>query len=501
MLEQTARVPWDDRAEPSHATVGDLRETKVKEYLRDVGSSLADESDPNEIYRRLRILRRQNGHDTPKNIALLFFTPDPSLWIRGAKIEVVHFAAGETGDVQEEHVFSGPLPDQLRSCLSHLQNLSARHIQKQEFVSQVRSWVSYPLPALRETLVNAVYHRGYGADQPEPVKIHLYPDRIEIISYPGPVHGIEPRHLVEGGRVPPVPARNRRIGEFLKDLKLAEGRLSGVPRVFQAMKHNGSPSPKFDFDEGRSYFRATLPAHPEYAALSAMRDAAHLQVLGQRKEAVQRVEAAWTRNKGSVILTTEVVRARIAEDRIELAEAAFKKFEAHGPAHGRAHVANTLIEALIDAGDERRAQEWLHAGRPPPVGQDAIDAAILARRLRDSRTAHRHFESAGEAVFQDARALLEFAQTKLWLAREAHRKRQRAANKRLLTEARALLERVVQMEASPVRHGWAWRELARTLNWLRTPIAEVEAAYRMAISHMPEEARFVRELERIRKHR
>ena len=61
-----------------------------------------------------------------------------------------------------------------------------------------------------------------------------------------------------------------------------------------------------------------------------------------------------------------------------------------------------------------------------------------------------------------------------------------------------MLERVVQMDASPVRHGWAWRELARTLDWLRAPMAEVEAAYGRAISLMPQEERFVRELEQVR---
>ena len=469
--------------------------------MRDVGSGLDEETDSREICRSLRVVSRRNGHEIPKNVALLFFSPDPAAWFRGAKIEVVHFAAGKAGDVQEERVFSGSLPDQVRECLSYLENLSAFHLQKREFASQVRSWVSYPLPALRETLVNAVYHRSYDTDQPEPIKVYLYPDRIEIISYPGPVHGIEPGHLIDGGHVPPVPARNRRIGEFLKDLKLAEGRLTGLPKVFQAMQRNGSPSPVFDFDGVRSYFRATLPAHPEYAALSAMRDAAHLRAVGNRQDAVQRIEAAWSRNKGSATLAAEVVRARIEDDRIEQAEAAFDEFEMHGPAHGQTHVANTMIEALIDAGDESRAHRWLKIRRPQSVGQDAIDAAILARRIRDSRMAHRYFERAGEEVYQDARALLEFSQTKLKLAQEAHRRRQRETNRRLLVEARALLERVVQMEASPVRHGWAWRELARTLDWLRAPMTEVEAAYDRAISLIPHETRFVRELEQFRTRR
>ena len=193
----------------------------------------------------------------------------------------MQFAADRAGDVQEERSFGGGLVDQLRDCLNYLENLSAFHLQKQRDRSHVRGWVSYPQPALRETLVNAVYHRGYDVDQPDPTKVYLHPGRIEVISYPGPVPGIEPHHLLPNAEVRAAPARNRRIGEFLKELGLAEGRLSGLAKVFREMQANGSPVPRFDFDDQRTYFQATLPAHPEYAALSALRDAAHLRALGE----------------------------------------------------------------------------------------------------------------------------------------------------------------------------------------------------------------------------
>ena len=70
---------------------------------------------------------------------------------------MVQFAADRAGDVQEERIFGGGLVDQLRDCLNYLENLSAFHLQKQPDRSQVRGWVSYPMQALRETLVNAVY--------------------------------------------------------------------------------------------------------------------------------------------------------------------------------------------------------------------------------------------------------------------------------------------------------------------------------------------------------
>ena len=497
LIQQTARVPWDDRR-AADARVEDLREAKVREYLRDVSSGLLDEPDARDVYRRMRITAQVNEHEVPRNAGLLFFSSEPAQWFRGARIEVVQFAADRAGDVQEERVFGGALVDQIRGCLNHLENLSISHLHKQRDRSQVRGWVSYPLPALRETLVNATYHRGYDVDQPEPTKVYLYPSRVEVISYPGPVPGIEHRHLVANAEVRAAPARNRRIGEFLKELGLAEGRLSGLPKVFRAMEENGSPAPRFDFDQERTFFQATLPAHPEYGALSALRDAAHLQALGEHEEAVRRIESAWASNPTSAILATEMIRLCAKRSDVDRAEEVFNTFEAQGPASAVPHVANTLVDVLLEAGDDRRAQELLKRDRPMTFGQDAIDAAILARRLRDSRAAHRYFERAGDVLYADARALLEFAQTKIWLAREAHGHRQHASNRRLLTEARALLERVIQLDASPTRHAWAWRELARTRNWLRSPFREVEDAYQRAIEHLPAEVRFVRELETIR---
>ena len=271
-------------------------------------SGLLDEPNERDVYRRMRLTTKVNDHEVPRNAALLFFSVDPTRWFRGAKIEVVQFAADRAGDVQEERNFGGGLADQLNDCLTYLENHSTIHLQKQPHRSQVRGWVSYPMLALTETLVNAVYHRGYDVDQPEPTKVYLFPSRIEVISYPGPVPGIEPGHLRPDAEVRSAPARNRRIGEFLKELKLAEGRLSGLPKVFPAMADNGSPAPRFEFDEQRTYFQATLPAHPEYTALSALRDAAHLRALGKHDEAWRRVESAWESNPESRVLATEMRR-------------------------------------------------------------------------------------------------------------------------------------------------------------------------------------------------
>jgi ATP-dependent DNA helicase RecG len=56
--------------------------------------------------------------------------------------------------------------------------------------------------------------------------------------------------------------RNRRIGEFLKELELTEGRSTGIPKILKAMSANGSPAPLFETDDDRCAYVIRLPVHP-----------------------------------------------------------------------------------------------------------------------------------------------------------------------------------------------------------------------------------------------
>ena len=92
----------------------------------------------------------------------------------------------EGGDLIEERKVSGPLPEQIRSCLDSLNSVSDIVLEKVPNRLEVDRTVAYPYEAMEEAVVNAVYHRSYD-NTVEPTKVYLYPDRMEIISYPGPV--------------------------------------------------------------------------------------------------------------------------------------------------------------------------------------------------------------------------------------------------------------------------------------------------------------------------
>lgn len=264
LIGLAARTPFDNRRSLV-SKVEDISPTLVRRFLHNVHSDLihprSNVADA-DTYLRMRLLIRLNDHYAPRNVAILFFNENPDDFFRGARIEIAQFGDGAGGDLIEERVINGPLDEQIKLAMNYLNSLMDITVRKRTERAEADRTIAYPYGAMEESVVNAVYHRSYDGNPPEPTKVYLYPDRMEIISYPGPQPGIEKHHLDPRGGAHHVPARNSRIGEFLKELRLAEGRGTGLPKIRRRMKENGSPAPEFDYDDARSYFRVTLPAHP-----------------------------------------------------------------------------------------------------------------------------------------------------------------------------------------------------------------------------------------------
>lgn len=72
------------------------------------------------------------------------------------------------------------------------------------------------------------------------IEISVWKDRIEILSFPGPLPPITNDSLKKD-RIIARDYRNRRIGDFLKEMHLTEGRSTGIPKIRRAIKRNGSP--------------------------------------------------------------------------------------------------------------------------------------------------------------------------------------------------------------------------------------------------------------------
>lgn len=275
LLSLTATIPFDDR-QCHPADVGDLRLSLIKLYLKEVGSDLFDDADRSpfvELCRQMRIIEGADEMVRPRNVGILFFSDEPKKYLPGSQIDVVMFPKGPGGGEIIEKTFQGPIHQQIRAALLYIQNNVIREkIIKHPDRAEATRFFNYPFAAVEEVLVNAVYHRSY--EQHEPVEVRINPDRIEVVSYPGPDASIRIEAL-NGERIVARRYRNRRIGEFLKELDLTEGRCTGIPTIRTAMAENGSPPPKFSTDDQRTHFLAELPVHPDLPGVAGAQDEAH----------------------------------------------------------------------------------------------------------------------------------------------------------------------------------------------------------------------------------
>lgn len=258
LLELAARIPFDDRMN-NRASLDDLDLGLIREYLQEIRSGLLEESARMpfpDLCRAMLIAKGPNEDIRPVNVGLLFFCQQPERFFERAWIELV-WHKDDSGKNFREVKFTGPLHDQLRDALSFFKSyIISEQVIKHEDKAEAERFFNYPFEAIEEALSNAVYHKSY--EQGSPIEIQIFPDSITILSHPGPVPPVNAQVLSTQKRIIAREYRNRRIGDFLKELKLTESRGTGFPTIYNAMEKNGSPDPSFATDE-QSYVLVTLP--------------------------------------------------------------------------------------------------------------------------------------------------------------------------------------------------------------------------------------------------
>ena len=255
------RVPYDDRVN-HQAEISDLNITLIQNYLKEIKSSLYEKArtgDFVEVCRDMNIISNLPEYVKPKNVGLMFFSMEPDKFFPYTQIDIVQFPEGLGGDHIIENTFKGPIHQQLREALQFIKNsIITQKIVKYSDRAEADRYFNYPYAAVEEALSNAVYHRAY--DIWEPIEVRIEHDRMEIVSFPGPGRSVTQEGLKKY-RVSNRRYRNRRIGDFLKELHLTEGRNTGFKKILDALEGNGSPKPEFETDDDRSYFITRLFIH------------------------------------------------------------------------------------------------------------------------------------------------------------------------------------------------------------------------------------------------
>jgi len=261
LLELTARIPFDDRIN-QQVSLDKLSLRLIQEHLKEIMSSLYEESTKISFANLCKQMKIAKGPDEflrPTNAGILLFSENPEQFFSGAQIElIVH--KGDVGKNYTEKIFKGSLINQIRDVLNFIKsNIIQEQITKSPNQAEAIRYFNYPYQAIEEAVVNAIYHKSY--ERENPVEIQIHPDKIEILSFPGPMPPIN-QSMLKKERVVAREYRNRKIGGFLKELKLTEGRGTGLPIIHKSLEENGSPPPIFETDENNSYFLCILTTHP-----------------------------------------------------------------------------------------------------------------------------------------------------------------------------------------------------------------------------------------------
>ncbi len=263
LIELTAKVTFDNRIN-QQATLDDINLTNIATFLKEIKSSLYEDIPKMpfaDLCIKMNIARGPKEDIRPLNAGLLLFSNEPHKFFRGAKIELVVYE-DSIGDKFYEKIFMGPIHVQLRNVLDYINNgLITEEVRKIKGIAEAKRFFNYPYEAIEEAISNAVYHKSY--ERENPIEVNIRPDCIEVLSFPGPMPPVD-NEMLKKNRIVARDYRNSRIGDFLKELHLTEGRGTGIPKIRNFLKNNGSPDPVFETDNDRTYFLTTIKIHPEF---------------------------------------------------------------------------------------------------------------------------------------------------------------------------------------------------------------------------------------------
>ena len=268
LRDMANRVPFDDRGN-ENIPMEDISPLLLKDYLKKVDSRLVKEDFTSNME---RILEQMDLLDGPienrlvKNVAAMMFAEHPEKYFKTTQVDIVLFPEGLENNPDnfiEVPVIKGPVPTMIRETLNYLRiNVVKERIQKPEDDERSIKVFNYSYQALEEAVVNALYHRDYM--QREPVEITVEPDKISILSYSGPDRSISMEDINEAKALRSRRYRNRRLGDFLKELNLTEGRATGIPTIQKKLRENGSPKAMIKTDEARTFFLIIIPCRKDF---------------------------------------------------------------------------------------------------------------------------------------------------------------------------------------------------------------------------------------------
>ncbi|SEA19594.1 ATP-dependent DNA helicase RecG [Porphyromonadaceae bacterium KH3R12] len=239
-LLKRSGLTWDEVTEP-RATFDDIDEKAFKAYL-----VMAKEKDRlpdvegltmEEIFDKLRLTK--NGELT--RAAIILFGKDPRRFSTNAFVKIGRFKGD--ADLRFQDVEEGNLIVLLKNVLERLDH---KYLTRSiEFKGMLRLEHSeYPIPALREMLLNALIHRKYMGSF---IQIRVYDDKITIWN-----DGTLPEEITLESlkHVHSSHPRNPLIADVCFKGGLIDSWGRGTVRIIETCKEAGLPEPELTERDG-----------------------------------------------------------------------------------------------------------------------------------------------------------------------------------------------------------------------------------------------------------
>ena len=167
---------WDSVLVPNTA-IEDLSLIALQRFRNEaVKSGRIDEEVLNDstehLLRDLQLI--DDDSNNLKRAAILLFHPKPEKFVTGAYVKIGFFR-GDDDDLDFQDEVHGSLMEQIEKTFDLLKNKYIVYAISYEGISR-REKPTFPVAALRESLLNAIAHKDYASGVP--IQISVYPDRI-----------------------------------------------------------------------------------------------------------------------------------------------------------------------------------------------------------------------------------------------------------------------------------------------------------------------------------
>ncbi len=302
----------------SSATLEDLDRDRVVGYAKsflpqEPARGRLDDATIDLLYRR-GCLAREGGSYRPTVAGLLLFGREPQRLLPSAEILLARYSGTEMSDDFVRETARGPLAEQIRLAEAFVVANMRKGARIGDLVREEKT--EYPIPAVREAIVNAVAHRDY-AIRGEEIRVMMFSDRIEVYS-PGRLPG----HITVDNIVEERFARNEVIVQVLTDMGFVERLGYGIDRIIRLTREAGLPKPRFQ--ETANGFRLTLRGPgAQFVAAGLDHDRFRQMDLNERQQAAVKFLEANQRitNRDYRELYPEVSEETIRRDLADLVEA------------------------------------------------------------------------------------------------------------------------------------------------------------------------------------